>query len=199
MATDTAPVDLVRIFPAVVKVPIRGTAPLIVHRWDEKAKQMMLNAQQSKTRVKKAPKDPEADFQASRYRIDDDRDGFPSVGFKAAIINAVTLFDGLTKVAVKQSLSVIGEGPDQLVPIEADAPIMREDCVRVGMGTADLRYRASYYPWSATLEVRYIERLVTEGSVLALVDAAGHGGVGEWRPSAPKSLTGTFGTFEVAA
>jgi len=29
------------------------------------------------------------------------------------------------------------------------------------------------------------------------VDAGGNGGVGDWRPSAPKSLTGTFGRYEV--
>ena len=31
----------------------------------------------------------------------------------------------------------------------------------------------------------------------ALVDAAGIGGVGEWRPTSPKSATGSYGTFRV--
>ena len=41
--------------------------------------------------------------------------------------------------------------------------------------------------------------MIDEASVIALVDAAGMGGVGEWRPSAPKSATGSYGQFRVAS
>ena len=34
-------------------------------------------------------------------------------------------------------------------------------------------------------------------SVVSLVNAGGLGGVGEWRPSAPKSNSGVFGRYEV--
>ena len=64
-------------------------------------------------------------------------------------------------------------------------------------GVADLRYRYSFFPWSADLRIRFLPSVLTQDSVLALLDAAGYGGVGDWRPSAPKSATGTFGQFEV--
>lgn len=194
------PIQLVRIFPQILHVSIRGTAPLIVNQWTQKAKQQIIDKNMGKTRVKKDPKeDPETEFQMSRYRLDNERDGFPAVAFKAAIINAVTLFEGITKVAIKQALSVIGEGPDQLVEIISDGPTMRQDYVRFGMSSTDIRHRASYFPWEANLQIRYIPEIITPASVIALVDAGGNGGVGEWRPSAPKSLTGTFGTFEVVS
>lgn len=179
------------------EVPISGTAPLIVNRWSEKAKQQMLDAQQSKVRVKKDPKDPVANFEAARNRLPDGRDGMPATAFKAAIVGAIRLFDGLTLVLGKTVFHVIGEGPDQLVPIEYGDLTMREDTVRNASGVADLRYRPQYHPWSATLTIRTIANQFDHESVLALVDAAGIGGVGEWRPSAPKSLSGSFGTFEV--
>lgn len=88
-ATDAAiepAISLKRIERETLSITIVGTAPLIVHRFDEKAKQMMLEAQQSKTRAKKEAKDPVAQFEASKYKLPDGRDGFPAVGFKAATV-----------------------------------------------------------------------------------------------------------------
>lgn len=192
-------ISLKRIERETVSIRISGTAPLIVHRFDEKAKAMMLEAQQTKTRAKKEPKDPVAAFEASKYLLPDGRDGFPAVGFKAAIVGAARLFDGVSMVQIKQLIRVVGEGPDQLVPLITDGPIMREDTVRVGMGTADLRYRAQYHPWEVDLLVQYVPSQISVESVLALVDAGGIGGVGEWRPSAPRGATGSYGTWEVAS
>lgn len=197
--TEEVSYSLRRLERVVFEVPISGTAPLIVNRWSEKAKAMMLEAQQTKARAKKDPKDPVANFEASRYRMDDGRDGFPATAFKASIVHAGRLFDGVTQVALKQTVIVMGEGKDQLVPLEYGEVTMREDTPRNASGVADLRYRAQFWPWSAVLKVRVIKGQFDHESVLALVDAAGVGGVGEWRPTSPKSATGTFGTFEVTA
>ena len=67
--------------------------------------------------------------------------------------------------------------------------------MRIGMGTANLRHRAMFPEWKAILPITFLPSHVSRETVLALVDAAGMGGVGEWRPSAPKSSTGTFGQF----
>ena len=190
---------LQRIERETASIRIVGTAPLIVHRFDEKAKQMMLEAQQSKTRAKKEPKDPVASFEASKYKLPDGRDGFPVVGFKAATVGAARMFEGISMVQLKSLLRFDGEGPAQLAPLILDAePIMREDTVRVGMGTADLRYRAQYFPWSVDLLITYPPSQISLDSVVSLVDAGGIGGVGEWRPSSPKGATGSFGTWEVS-
>ena len=191
-----AAINLRRIERAQITVPISGTSPLIVHRFDEKAKEMMLQAQQTKTRAPKEPKDPAAHFERSRYRLPDGADGFPAVGFKAAMVDSARVFDGVKMTELRAVLLVVGEGPDQLVRIKAEAPRMREDTVRVGMGTADLRYRAEYWPWSVDLTINYVPSVISAESVVALVDAAGLGGVGEWRPG--KSKTGIYGTFCVA-
>lgn len=192
-------ITLKRLERETFSVRITGTAPLIVHRFDEKAKQMMLDAQQSSTRAKKAAKDPVADFNASRYLMPDGSDGFPAVGFKAAIVGAARLFEGISMVQVKQLIRVIGEGPSQLVPLIVDGePTMREDTVRVGMGTADLRYRAQFWPWAADIVIQYVPSQIGMESIVTLVDAGGVGGVGEWRPSSPKGATGSYGTWEVS-
>lgn len=177
-------------------VTVVGVSPLIVSRFDEKAKEMMLAAQQTKTRKAKEPKDPEKEFERRRYRLPDGRDGFPAVGFKGAIVGGARLFDGITMTALKQQIYVHGEGVDQLIAIDGLCT-MREDTVRVGQGVADLRYRPMYWPWRAELHIDFLPSQLSYESVLALVEAGGFGGVGEWRPSAPKSLTGTYGRFTI--
>lgn len=178
-------------------IRIQGTAPLIVNRWSEKAKEMMLASQQSTARLKKAPKDPEALFEASKYKLPDGRDAFPATGFKAAIVHAARLFEGVQMTKLRQVITVIGSGVDQLVPIEFGTVRMREDTVRNATGVADLRYRAEYWPWSADLLIQTVSGQIDDSSLAALVDAAGIGGVGEWRPASKQSATGTYGTFQV--
>jgi hypothetical protein len=190
-------VVLERLQRVTLQFPIIGTTPLIVNRWSEKAKEMMLAKQQTSARAKKEPKDPHANYEASKYLLEDGRDGFPAVSFKAAIVHAARLFDGITQVQIKQTVVVDGEGAQQLVPITYDEVEMREDTPRNASGVADLRYRAQYRGWSALLTVRTIAGQLDEKSLLALVDAAGIGGVGEWRPTSPKSATGTYGTFKI--
>lgn len=195
-APAATPIDIPRISLSRVEVEIEGVTPLITHAWSAKSKKMMLDAQQQATTTKKAPKNPEQDFQDSRYRLPNGRDGLPATAFKSAIVTAARHFEKITLVALKSAVFVTGEGPEQLVPIVGDA-VMREDTVRIASGTADLRYRPVYWPWSATLVIEYVPTVLTATSVVALVDAGGLSGVGEWRPSAPKSFTGSFGRFRV--
>lgn len=191
-----AEINLQRINREILAVRIKGTAPLIVHRFGEKARQMMLDAQMGKARVKKAPKNPQECYEQAFHRLPDGHPGFPASGFKGAIVAGARYFDGITMTGLKSSIFVIGEGPDQLVPIIGE-PRMREDAVRNETGVADLRFRPEFVDWSAELRVLYVPSQLTTESVLALVDAAGLSGIGEGRPNSKKSMTGTFGTFEV--
>jgi hypothetical protein len=178
-------------------IPIVGITPFIPHKWGAKALRMMREAQQGpKARTKKEPKNPEQEAEDATYRLEDGTPGAPATGFKAAIADAARFFDGVTIVQLKQAIFVEGEGPDQLVRIEGESYI-REDTPRNATGVADLRYRRCFEPWSAVLRVTFISTLIDLNSVLALVDAAGNGGVGDWRPSSPKSKSGTFGRFRV--
>jgi hypothetical protein len=193
-------IDLQRIAREEITVRVIGTAPLIVHRFDEKARQEMLDKGTTQAKAKKPPRDPQAAFEASFYRLPDGRYGFPAVGFKAAIVDAARHFpnSGLTMVALKVAIFVVGEGPDSLVPILGAEPTRRDDYVRINNGlSTDLRFRGQFMPWHADLKIRYLPTLLSRRSVVALVDAAGFGGIGEWRPASKMSKTGSYGTFQV--
>lgn len=191
----------------LMEVTLIGDAPLIVHAWSAKAKREMLDKQMKKAKGAKAAKDPKEDFNASLYRLPDGGHGFPSVAFKAAAVTAATSVAGITKIAARQAFQIVGEDIDvhgayegtvirqNLVRIEGSDARMREDMVRIAMGTADIRYRGEYWPWHAKILVRFNANVLSPEQILNLLNTAGFAvGVGEWR----SDRDGQAGAFHVA-
>lgn len=187
-----------------LQVPIIGDSPLITHAWSEKALRQMADKQQKKATAGREAKDPWADFCGSLYwlserpekpteaEVEAGRFGIPAIAFKAAAVTACTSIGSITKVAARQAFHVEGE----FVEIIGPPPSMREDVARVGMGTADLRYRGEFKPWSAVLTVKFNANLMSASQVVNLFQTAGFAvGVGEWRPE----RDGPYGRFHVAA
>ncbi len=195
------PIVIDKIDTETLLIPIVGTAPLIVHNFGEKSKRQMLEAQQGRKRAKEL-RDPEADYRSSLYCMVDadgvETYGFPVTAFKAATVGAARFYGKQLKMTeLRQFMFFKGiltpADPQQLVPLEGE-PRMREDIVRLGGRSADLRYRAEFPEWGAVLEVTYVRTSLARESVLSLVNAGGLGiGVGEWRPE----KKGEFGTFEI--
>lgn len=190
----------------MMEVTLVGDSPLIVHAWSAKAKREMLDKQMKKAKGAKAAKNPVADFEESMHRLSDGGYGFPSVAFKAAAVTAGTSVAGITKVQARQAFHVLGEDVDVKGAFEGSisrlnlaridgVPQMREDMVRVGMGTADLRYRAEFPNWRARILVRFNANVLSEAQILNLLNTGGFAvGVGEWRPE----RDGAYGMFHVA-
>jgi hypothetical protein len=125
MTTPTAPaLQLRKIERETLTVRVIGTAPLIVHRFDEKAKQTMLDAMQGKKKSK-TMRDPQADYERSLYRLPNNSYGFPCTAFKAATVDAARYFQGVKMTELRQALLFEGVGPDKLVRIDGE-PKMRE-------------------------------------------------------------------------
>ncbi|MFA5379037.1 MAG: hypothetical protein WC455_25000 [Dehalococcoidia bacterium] len=189
------PITLKRIEMETITVPIVGISELIVHNWSEKAKRQMLEKQMKPgTRTKKEPKDPVADYEASKYKTPEGKDAMVSTAFKQAMVDSLRYFDGVSMVLGKTAFFVEGE----FVEIEGE-PRMREDMVRLDgpSRTADIRYRAGYPEWRATLRITYAKQVLTKESILSLVETAGQTqGIGDWRPSSKKT-TGPFGRFTI--
>jgi hypothetical protein len=192
-------VELRRLEDQEAELEIVGVSPLIVHRWSEKARQQMRDKMSGeKAPARREPKNPEKEAEDATYFLDDGRPGMPAVAFKAAMVEACRFFSNVTMTEVKRLLFVVGEGTEQLVPINGERTI-REDTPRVGQAQTDLRYRSQFWPWSATIRVRFPKGIISPASVAALLDAGGRSGVGEWRPGSPKSNTGTYGQFRLVS
>jgi hypothetical protein len=192
-----AQIAISRIGTQTLRVPLLGTAPLIVHKFSEKSKLQMLDAMQGR-KTPKQPKDPEAEYEAAFYRHDDDGYGLPVIAFKAASVSACRLFGkAMPMTQARQFIFMDAEfskRDGQKLARIVGTPHMREDVVRVGNGGADLRYRPEFTEWQTTIEVTYVTSMLTKDSVISLIDAGGLGvGVGEWRPE----KNGDFGTYGI--
>lgn len=202
-ADEGAQIVISKIGTETLLVPILGTSPLIVHKFSEKSKRQMLDNMRG-VKTPKQPKDPDAEYEAAAYKLDDGQYGFPSIALKSATVSAARFFDkSVTMVGLRQTIFIRGEfskveNQDMLRITAPDGsptnPVMREDVVRVGQGGTDLRYRPMFTEWAAVAEVTYVRSMLTRDSVLSLIEAGGLGvGIGEWRPE----KKGDMGTFVI--
>lgn len=218
MATAKKKEELIEIRPLDIRsVPIRivGDTPLIVHAWSEKAKRMMLDAQTGATKTKaKEKRDPFDDFIQSLYWLTGKPEESTPEAFEEALKNGAKFgfSAGAIKMAansaayrmkwVKNQMELRGsyfiktEWGD-MAEIKGDAPIMREDMVRIGMGSADLRYRGEFKNWYIDCTIEYnANGAMSLEQIINCINAGGYTvGIGEWRPE----KDGNFGMFHVEA
>ena len=154
-------------------------------------------------KLKKEAKDPYQDFRDATYFIpskagEPERYGFPASAFALSCVDSAVAL-GQKKTETRRAFYVLADynspTDGQLVEILTDEPPrMREDMVRIGMGTADLRYRPEFVNWKVMLGVRYDELQITPEQIVTLFNQAGFStGIGEWR----RERDGTNGMFSV--
>lgn len=127
------------------------------------------------------------------------RFGFPVTAIKKAAISAAYRNElSKDKVSLQGAFFLNGDGEQQLVEIKSPAiPIIRQDNVRVGMGTADIRYRPHFENWSIDLVVRRNKNgKLKMSDVFNIIDLGGQtNGIGEWRTE----KGGQYGAFRIKA
>lgn len=217
MATKKT-VETIEIKPveiAVVNVRIVSDTPLIMHRWSVKAKREILDKEMGKAKKAHEIKRPVNDFCRSMYWMqgepaedatDDEimeavpngRFGFPVTAIKQAAISAA-FRSGMSKdkVSLQGAFFINGEGEEQLSEVKGGKPHIREDMVRVGMGSADIRYRGEFDSWCMDLTVRYNKNgQYSLEQILNIINLGGFCcGIGEWRPE----KSGQNGMYHIQA
>ena len=217
MATKKA-TEVIEIRPIEIKkvtVRVVGDTPLIMHAWSEKAKRMMLEAQMGIAKGKKKEvKNPADDFIRSMYWLtpmpedgtmesfeeaiaNGARFGFPVTAFKQAAISAAYRMGWAKDKMSMRGAFFIDSDENGMIEIHSDTPEMREDMVKVGMGTADIRYRGEFKNWYADLTISYnANGQYSLENIVNIINAGGYVcGVGEWRPE----RDGQNGMFHVQA
>lgn len=222
MATKAS--EVVEIKPIEIKkfkIKLVGDTPLIMHAWSEKAKREMLEAQQGKKKGKKKEhKNPVFDFINSMYWLSDKPDvscdmteekceklftkainngatfGFPVTAIKQAGISAAYRMGWVKNKMELRGAFFLDSDENGMIEIKSDVPEMREDMVRIGMGTADIRYRGEFKNWSVELTVSYnTNGQHSVDTIVNIINAGGYiCGIGEWRPE----KDGQNGMFHVA-
>jgi hypothetical protein len=215
-AVDDIVIKISPIKKARLVIRVRGVSPLIVHRWSEKAKREILDKQMKVARGAKQAKDPVEDYFNTMYRFEDGSHGFPAIAFKLSAVEAATQVDGAKKTHMRKAFHVLGDlvkinftGDPEVQGVfenekvakryekynpTGQLPALREDMVRIAMGTADIRFRAEYQNWSANLLIEYDSQAISPSEIANLLNRAGFSvGVGVWRVE----KDGNHGMFEV--
>lgn len=179
----------------MMRVKIVGTAPMIFHKWSEKAIKMILDKQLKKASANtREPKDPQKEYEDSFYKNKKGEVAFPALCIKQAMVGASRNVEGLTMTLLRGGVFVVGD-EDGLIVVKYKKKERRQDMVRVGMGVADIRFRGQVKDWSMEFDIKWNADLFSQEQVLNLLNIAGFScGLGEWRPE----RNGDFGTFEVS-
>lgn len=193
MKSKSVSVEVVEFSIRQVTIPIVGISPLIVHAWSEKSKKMIADKQAGKAKNKKHEiRQPEEDYEAAKHISAEGWEGLPAACLKAAMIRGAKMV-GMVMKDTQAAFFVNAEcEKTQLVRIHGES-IMRTDMVRVGMGSADIRYRPEYLEWHMELNIDFNEGLISIDQLHQIVKAAGYGnGLGEMRPEKGKFNYGRF-------
>lgn len=186
---------------------IRGTAPLVIHRFSAKTKQQMKDkmetgksASSRKNREAKATDDL---FQEARYISAEGWDGFHAASIRNAMISACRLV-GFKMTLAKMSVFVIADGVDKEEPqipltrIWGAGAVKQEDMARVETGQPYVTVRAAYHNWSAKIKIRWDDDQFSVGDISNLLSRVGmQVGLCEGRPDSKNSAGMGWGTFEI--
>ena len=176
-----------------MKVVLRGTSPLIFHKWDEKAIKMILDKQMKKAQKGREIRDPEKEYKNSFYYDAKGNIAFPARNIKQAIVGSARFINGVPMTILRGSVFVEGD-KDGYIPVTFKKKSMRQDMVTVGMGTADIRFRGQLEDWSMDVLIKFDADILSAEQVLNLLQRAGFSqGLGEWRPE----KNGDYGTFSI--
>jgi hypothetical protein len=178
-----------------------GISPLIMHRWSEKALRALEDAQTGKAKQQKAARVPDEEWRAAAYVVPGKEDApdwkpgkyfFPASAFKHAFLYGVSQFDD-KRIPKTRATGWVYIDEDPVLAFES--VVLRTD---IGRNPTQPIYRPQFNGWSLDLFLGYNARAITLEQVVAIMDMGGFaGGIGEWRPSAPKNKTGSFGRFRI--
>ena len=186
---------------------IIGTAPYIQLRFSEKAINAMREkheaGSQANKKKAKASRDFHQDFLQAQHMSDDKKpwNGIPASAFRNGMISACRLV-GFKMTLAKLSVFILPDGFDKVDGV----PLIKLDGVpeshlmhaRNATGVCDLRVRAKFWPWSATVRVQYDADQFTATDAANLMTRVGaQVGIGEGRPDSKMSAGMGWGTFKL--
>lgn len=122
--------------------------------------------------------------------------GFPANSFKMAANSAAYRLGWVkNQMELRGAYFLNAEDGGELAEIKGCVPALREDVVKIGMGTADLRYRPIFENWYCDMILEYNKSgSMPLSDIISCIEAGGYSvGVGEWRPE----RDGAFGKYHV--
>lgn len=188
-----------------VQFKITGTAPLVVHKFSQKARHQIMQTQMEgqKARSKKVRKAKDFDevYKEAFHVAEDGWYGVPASSFRSAMVSACRIV-GYKMTLAKLALFIEHDGFDAdegtpLVRIHG-TPRKHEACARNDNGSIDIRVRPMWREWTMNVRVRFDSDLLAVEDVTNLLARAGiQVGICEGRPDSKNSTGVGWGTFSI--
>ena len=198
-----------------IDLTLQGTAPLVINKFSAKAQAVMKATQEAggaaKSKKTREAKDFEALFNGARHigqtfnddgNLIEEWDGIHAASFRNAAISACRAA-GYVMTKAKLAIFVEADGWDRddktpLVKLTKGEPEMVISPCRNATGVIDLRPRPTYFPWEATLRIRYDAGMLQEEDIVNLIARVGlQVGIGEGRPDSKQSAGIGNGLFMI--
>lgn len=185
---------------------IKGSAPLVIHKFSTKSKNQIKQTMEAGSTAKKGKKREPADmdemYNEARYISPEGWDGFNASSIRCALISACRLV-GFQMTKAKLSVFVLADGYDVKEP---EIPLIRiigkprktEMIAKVETGQPYICVRPCYDSWKADVRIQFDADQFTIDDVTNLLVRAGlQVGIGEGRPDSKKGSGMGWGTFTV--
>ncbi len=214
-------VNIARIKIQWAVIPIIGQTPFSPHKLSAEARRQLDRSKKDKVKIKKQTINPQEEFARSLYwlnkkgcLIEDGKDplkhkygfGMKASAFKQGMIAAGRKIEGVTMTELRPIFHVFGAKDttrnfvkiDGVPEIECEFGEEAGVWVRIGgqgpgTGTPDIRYRATFKQWSATLYIHFNPDWISEEQLFNLVNIAGFvAGIGEDRPGKKGGTGGMY-------
>ena len=203
MRNETVQIEAPKFEEAIFN--IHGTAPLVMNKFSQKAREQLrathAAGSQGKKGKKREAKDFDQCYEGAIHRSMEGWIGWPASAFRAAMVSACRIV-GFQMTRAKLALFIQHDGIDAdegtpLVKIEGK-PRPMETIVTVGMGKPDVRIRPMFDKWSIVVRVLFDADIFSRTDVANLLMRAGiQVGIGEGRPDSRQSVGMGWGTFAI--
>lgn len=189
------------------KIRIVGTSMLVQNKMSSENRRKMMEKQESGERAKKGqkrqPKDFEAIYKGAMHISTEGWHGIPASSIRAAMISACRLV-GFQMTRAKLAVFIEGDGLDEddgqaLVRING-TPKRVDMAVKLADGSTDIIARPTFWPWAATVTVRWDGDMFSAEDIVNLISRVGlQVGLGAGRHDSKNSTGMGWGSFSVSA
>jgi hypothetical protein len=190
--TETKKVTVEPIKIGELNLKIQGTTPLLMEKMSDKVANELTAIMQGQGKDKRKNRDFESEVKDKIHYTPGGKVGFPSGGFKKAMVSAAPYMDGMD-MKLARSIVVVGD----MVEINSKPYIINKTIGRDSGRNRAPRpiWRPEFRDWTCTLKIRYNSSLITPEQIVGLCKLAGfHIGIGGWTPQ----HNGSYGMFTIA-